>query len=262
MKVVVAGLGNIGLPVAQHIAKYFDVVGYDIFPKAVERARGVGINSSLEMPPDGDAYVITVGTWFNNDAPDMSAVDSVCSRIPPDALVCLESTLAVGTARRMAEKYGLKYVVVCPHRWWKDDTVHHGVVQTRCFGALNPESKERGMNFYNAIKIPLVKDNGLEMAELAKITENTHRYVQIAFAEQVFLIVKNMVANKIDVSFEKLQEACNSKWNCEILDVKEGIGRECLPKDIQLLAMLGSDVPVLDGAIKTDRKYRESLKKS
>ena len=69
----------------------------------------------------------------------------------------------------------------------------------------------------------------IEIAELTKIAENAHRYLQIAFAEDLYLYCQ---ANNIN--FTELRDALNTKWNVHILEPREGIGGHCLPKDTKM----------------------------
>lgn len=251
------GLGNVGLPVAVHVSKCFPTFGYDVSEKAVARALESGVTASVTLE-DADIYVVIVNTWFRNGAVDTSAVEDCCNRISkenPEALISFESTLAAGTARRMSSTYNLSRVVVCPHRWWSEDTKSHGVVQLRVIGALDRESMEQGTSFYRVLGVPLHRLSSLEMAELTKIVENSHRFVQIAFAEEVALI-----AQKNGLDFKELREACNTKWNVEILEPRNGIGRECLPKDIRFLLQLDENAQLLSGAVDADNRYVNALK--
>lgn len=258
MKVVILGLGNIGLSVARHVmqSKRYNVFGYDISEKAVIKAELHDVPSSTAWIPDADIYVVAVNTWFKNGCPDMSAIDDVCSRIRKDALICIESTLSVGTARMLSEKYGLKNVVVCPHRWWQEDQEKYGVVQTRVLGALNKESLIRGAAFYQSLSVPFRKVSSLEVAELVKVTENANRFVEIAFAESLFMTCK-----KCDIPFEEIRCECNTlkrdDYQVQILEARQGIGGECLPKDVRyLLSMMSS--PILKGAIEADDLFKKN----
>jgi UDP-N-acetyl-D-mannosaminuronic acid dehydrogenase len=256
LKVCVMGLGNIGLPVAVYASKYFHTIGYDIKEQAIAKALAAKLVASTTVEK-ADVYIIAVNTFYRENAPDMSAVDSCCSKLSkvnPNALVCFESTLYVGTARKMTAKYGLKYAVVCPHRWWEEDQENHGVKQLRVIGALNNESMVKAKAFYEALGIPLHQVSSLELAEATKIAENAHRYVQIAFAEELKLI-----ADKNNLNFEEWRTAMNTKWNVDVPEARNGIGKECLPKDTAFLAMLGSDVSLLQGAIKANDAYVKSL---
>jgi UDP-N-acetyl-D-mannosaminuronic acid dehydrogenase len=249
------GLGNIGLPVVQHISKiYKQTLGYDISPEAVNAAKKSGINASTELAY-ADIYVVAVNTWHRNGCPDMNAIEDCTkkvSKINSDALLCFESTLTKGTARELAEKYNLSNIAVCPHRWWKQEEDKYGVVQLRVLGTLNQESQQKALNFYNTLGVPVHIVSSLELAELSKLVENTYYYLRIAYAEELKLLCNENILN-----FDELREAVNTKWNVDMAEAREGIGGECLPKDIQLLiSTYSEDMPLLHGAMATDRNYR------
>ena len=251
--ICIMGLGNIGLPVACYARKYHQrVFGFDINPQAVEHALTEGIDASTVLQR-ADIYVVCVNTYFRNNSPDMSAIDNCCKQIStlnPNALVCFESTLAVGTARKMSLKHGLSFVAVCPHRWWENDQEKHGVRQTRVLGACDHESLIIAKEFYQKLEIPLHLVSSLEIAEASKIAENAHRYVEIAFVEELKLI-----ASKNGLDFEEWREAINTKWNVNLLEARDGIGKECLPKDTAFLASLLPEPSLLKGAIQTNEAY-------
>jgi len=257
-KVCVVGLGAIGLPTALHVSNFYDVTGYDISKKAVEKANESGLDAIFEKMPLANLYVIAVSTGINDDnSADVSSIYDVLNNISnlnPEALVCIESTVSLGTCRRLAEKFHLKNIVHCPHRYWSGDTVNYGVVQTRVFGALNDESYKMGKVFYETLKIPVIEVSSIEVAEMSKVVENAYRFVQIAFAEEL-----KMICDSCDIPFEELRESCNTKWNIDILEARDGIGGHCLPKDVRYLWNI-LESPLLDGAIRADEKYK-NLKK-
>jgi len=94
----------------------------------------------------------------------------------------------------------------------------------------------------------------IEVAEMSKLVENSDRFVQIAFVEEV-----KMLCDEVGISIEDVRTAVNTKWNCDLLEARDGIGKECLPKDIRLLASIGK-TPLLDGAIESDKKYKMRIK--
>lgn len=259
MKICIMGLGNIGLPVALYIRKYFmGTFGYDISARAVTRALTKGIEAAT-TPTYADVYVICVNTYYRNSMPDMTAIDSCCRQIGTlnsEALVCFESTLAVGTARKMALKYGLRHVAVCPHRWWEEDQENHGVRQLRVLGAYDQHTMKKAEAFYKKLEMPLHTVSSLEVAEATKIAENAHRYVEIAFVEELKLI-----AQKNGLDFAEWREAINTKWNVNLLEARDGIGKECLPKDTAFLAGLCPDSGLLRGAMQTNEHYIERFVK-
>lgn len=254
--VSVLGLGTVGLPTAVYISNFFKVRGYDIKQEAVERSISSGIEATTfwSEVSNADIYVITVSTGMTRDGkPDISAIRDVFSKISedrPSSLVCMESTVPVGTCRSLSEKFGLEYVVHCPHRYWSEDPDNYGVVQPRVLGALNKESLKIGKRFYRLLEIPVHVVSSIEVAEISKIAENSYRFVQISLAEELSLICK-----KLGLSFKEVREACNTKWNIEIPEARDGIGGHCLPKDVRYLwGILKS--PLLHGAIKADEEYK------
>jgi nucleotide sugar dehydrogenase len=255
--VCVLGLGNIGLPVAKHIAQHYPVIGYDINPQAVLLAIENGISAFNQLPND-DIYVITVNTWFRKGQPDMSAIHDCCqqiSTINPKALICFESTLSVGTAR-MATTYDLSLAAVCPHRWWQHDEQNYGVKQQRVLGAFNAASMHKARDFYHTLNIPIHPVSSLEIAELSKIVENANTFYRSAFAQEVKMMCD---ANSID--FHELRQASNTKWNIELYEARDGIGGECLPKDTQFLIDFSQNTThLLKAAIHANDHYHQSVK--
>jgi len=248
------GLGNIGLPVVQHISKiYKQTQGYDISQQAIKAAKQIGINTTTK-PPHADIYVVTVNTWFRNNQPDMSAIEDCtkkAAQLNPNALICYESTLTLGTARKLADKYNLANVVVCPHRWWKQEEDKHGVVQIRALGALNQQSHTKALDFYTTLGIPLHSVTSLEIAELTKLSENTYYYLRIAYAQELKLL-----CDENNLNYNELRDAANTKWNVDLPEARNGIGGECLPKDIQFLLSIYPTTPLLHAAIAADKNYQ------
>jgi nucleotide sugar dehydrogenase len=229
MKVCVLGLGEVGLPTAKYIlSRGFEVYGYDVSSTAIERAKGEGVLEATEIwdeVPPTDVYVICVSTLLKGDAPDLSPVFDVCEKISKKAsshsLISIESTIVPGTSRKIFENIFKQNVnlVHVPHRYWAGDPVKHGVKQLRVIGAVNQESLEVGIKFYrDVLEVPLHVCSSIEIAEMCKIAENAYRYVQIAFAEEL-----KMICETLGLGFNEVREACNTKWNVEILEAREGI---------------------------------------
>src|SRR6188472_1797494 len=93
-------------------------------------------------------------------------------------------------------------------------------LQQRC-DTVNPHKKSLDIRMHAVPQI--------EIAEITKIAENAHRYLQIAFAEDLYLYCQ---ANNIN--FAELRDALNTKWNVNILEPRDGIGGHCLPKDTKM----------------------------
>jgi len=264
LKVCVAGLGEVGLPTALYIKrKGFEVWGYDISNIAVQRAKknGIKARNNLCEVPFADIYIICVSTGLKNKKPDMSPIYDVCNKIAEigkPKLISIESTVVPGTCKKVYEIFEEKvHLVHVPHRYWSRDPIHYGVRQMRIIGGINNESLEMGLQFYeDELEIPLHVVSSIEIAELCKIAENAYRYVQIAFAEEL-----KMICDELKLDFNEVRKACNTKWNIEILEARDGIKGHCLPKDIRYLVSLTNFNNLLRGAIIADQIFQEQLRK-
>ncbi len=299
-KVVVIGLGQLGLPVAKYVKeKGFDAYGYDINEKAMEVAESnYGIKKASNFK-DFDVLIVCVSTHRPDDifSPQIDSLLSVVEKISREAktgaLISIESTIPKGTSKKVFEKVDHRlHVVHAPHRWYALEESIHGVNQLRIIGGVSSCCLQHGLNFYDGVEIRISNDGGsvssnkqrdpyltsmshvkteggslqipmhpvssIEVAELTKIIENAHRYLQIAFAEELALYCK---ANNI--SFTELRHSLNTKWNVEVLEPRDGIGGHCLPKDTKMFVNSSNTIKskILQAAMEIDEDYREYIKK-
>jgi nucleotide sugar dehydrogenase len=267
MLICVLGLGEIGLSTAKYCHdKGLKVFGYDISKDAAKRANQQGIYalSEWQKVPEVDVYVICVSTWDASGHHDLSTVFDISKKISfetsKESLVSFESTMVPGASRKIYKMifHGNVKLVHVPHRYWAEDPVNHGVRQRRVIGAVNQESLESGEKFYrDLLDIPVHKVSSIEVSEMCKVSENACRYVQIAFAEELKMICEDLALN-----FKEVREACNTKWNTEILEAREGIRGKCLPTDLHSLALLSEYNTLLEVAKKVDEQYREWLRRN
>ena len=282
-KVLVIGLGQLGLPVAEYIKQRggFDVYGYDISSKAMDRAQTTaGIKKATNFS-DFDVYILCISTHKPDDmfSPQidglLSIVDKISKEAKNGALVSIESTIPKGTSKKVFEMLNHKlHVAHAPHRWYALEEQEHGVNQVRVIGGVCDCCLKIAMYFYDgrsenmnnsssssneekskakSLGIPMHPVSDIEIAELAKIVENAHRYLQIAFAEDLYIYCQ---ANNI--SFPELRDAVNTKWNVHILEPREGIGGHCLPKDTKMFLQSSKSIKskILQAAIEVDQDYR------
>jgi UDP-N-acetyl-D-mannosaminuronic acid dehydrogenase len=286
-KVVVIGLGQLGLPVAKYIKERgFDVFGYDINAFTMDRAeKEHGIKKSNDFS-EMDVFVICVSTHKPDDifAPYLDGLYSVVHKISNEArngtLLSIESTISCGTSKKVFEMLDHRlHVVHAPHRWYALEEDVHGVNQLRVIGGVCECCLHNGLKFYDstesylegkiqpssnreADRKALMKTVGIsmhpvsnvELAELTKIVENADRYLQIAFAEELYLYCQ---ANHIN--FSELKDALNTKWNVHILEPREGIGGHCVPKDTKMFldSSKTAKSKILLAAIEADQAYRK-----
>jgi nucleotide sugar dehydrogenase len=234
------------------------VWGYDCDEKKTAGINSFSAFSEWAKIPESEIYVVCVNSGWKNGKPCMSNIFDACRKIREKSkkpLVCIESTVSVGTCRKLGKMFDEFSLVYFPHRYWSGDPERHGVKQIRVIGALDEESLVKAKKFYSALEIPVYPVSSIEVAEMIKIAENAYRFVQIAFVEELELLCE-----KTGILFDEVRRGANTKWNISFLDVREGIGGECLPKDIQYLAWLG-EAPLLRGAGEANKRYIEHLAK-
>src|ERR671933_946473 len=165
-KVLIIGLGQLGLPVAKYVKEkgFDDVYGYDISPKAMDRAeKTAGIKKASDFS-DFDVYIVCVSTHKPEDmfSPYIEGLLSVVYRISKEekrngALVSIESTIPRGTSNKVLEILGHRlHVAHAPHRWYALEEKEHGVNQLRVVGGVYDCCLEAAMQFYNGNSISCV----------------------------------------------------------------------------------------------------------
>lgn len=293
-RVLIVGLGQLGVPVAKYAMEtgFENVYGYDISPTAMDRAeKTAGIKTASDFS-DFDVYVLCVSTHKPEDifSPQVEGLLSIVDRISREAkkdgaLVSIESTVPKGTSKKVHEILNHRlHVVHAPHRWYALEEKEHGVNQPRVIGGVCECCLNAGMQFYNggsslssfssipnnnslsssftylscscqSLGIPMHPVSEVEIAEIAKVAENAQRYLQIAFAEDLYLYCQ---AN--NMNFSQLRDALNTKWNVNILEPREGIGGHCLPKDTKMFLQSSSSKStrskILTAAMEVDQDYQ------
>lgn len=259
MKACFMGLGYIGLPTAIIAAgNGIDVVGVDINPQVVdmtnkgqihivepglqELCQQVVVSGHLKAsvkPEVSDVYLIVVPTPFKgNHEPDISYVETATRSVIPllkeNDLFIIESTSPVGTTNKMTELIftlrpelkGKIYIAYCPERVLPGNVIYELVHNDRVIGGIDPASTEKAIEFYSRfVKGTLHKTNA-KTAEMCKLTENSSRDVQIAFANELSLI-----CDKAGINVWELVELANKHPRVNILQPGAGVGGHCIAVD-------------------------------
>src|SRR5918998_4078817 len=167
-KVVVIGLGQLGLPVAKYVKeKGFDTYGYDINEKVMAAAESnFGIKKTTNFG-DFDVLIICVSTHVQEDmfSPQvdglMSVVEKISREAKTGALISIESTIPKGTSQKVFERLDHRlHVVHAPHRWYALEEQDHGVNQLRIIGGVSSCCLQHGLNFYDGVDIRISSDGG------------------------------------------------------------------------------------------------------
>ena len=263
------GLGYIGLPTAIIAAKHgIKITGVDINQKVVdmtnqgkihivepglqalcEEVVKSGMLKASTTPVVSDAYFIVVPTPFKgNHEPDISYVQAATEAVIPflkeGDLYVIESTSPVGTTDKMEalifekrpELKGMIFIAYCPERVLPGNVIYELVHNDRVIGGINPKSAEKAMEFYGQfVKGALYKTNA-KTAEMCKLTENSSRDVQIAFANELSLI-----CDKAGINVWELIALANKHPRVNILWPGCGVGGHCIAVDPYFLT---ADFPV------------------
>lgn len=262
-KIVVVGLGYVGLPLAVALARSFDVVGFDIDKGRVAEL-SAGRDRTREVEPDrlkastlvyasdpsairgADIYIVTVPTPVAaNNQPDLGAVrgasKSVGEVMKEGAIVVYESTVYPGVTEDVCgpileEASGLKcgvgfYLGYSPERINPGDREHTVDRITKVVAGQTPEVADRLCEMYGAVTSGGVfRAANIKTAEAAKVIENAQRDINIAFVNEVATIF-----HKMGISIHDVLEAAGTKWN--FLNFRPGlVGGHCIGVDPFYLA--------------------------
>ena len=259
--VCVVGLGYIGLPTAALLASNgFQVVGVDLNAHAVEAinqgrihivepdldayvrsAVAAGKLKAYAQPQAADIYMICVPTPFHAEGgipqPNidyvLAATRSIAGLVKPGDAVILESTSPVGTTRRMAEvlqeagvDIATVHVAYCPERVLPGKIMTELVENDRVVGGLTEEAAKAISAFYKAFVRGVVLETDAATAEMCKLTENSFRDVNIAFANELSLICA-----KEGINVWNLIQLANRHPRVNILQPGAGVGGHCIAVD-------------------------------
>lgn len=259
MKACFMGLGYIGLPTAIIAAKHgVDIVGVDINPSVVEQTNAghlhiiePGMEEMLQdvvksgklhastTPEVSDAYFMVVPTPFKgNHEPDVSYVEAATRAVLPllkdGDLYVIESTSPVGTTEKMAEIIfgerpelkGKIHIAYCPERVLPGNVIYELVHNDRVIGGLDEASTKKAQEFYSQFVQGTLHPTNARTAEMCKLTENSSRDVQIAFANELSLI-----CDKAGINVWDLINLANKHPRVNILQPGCGVGGHCIAVD-------------------------------
>ena len=259
--VCVVGLGYIGLPTAALLASNgYDVAGVDLNHHAVETinkgkihivepdldafvrsAVSAGKLKAFTEPQAADIFVICVPTPFHEGAgtpqPNidhvLAATAAIAGFVKPGNLVILESTSPVGTTEKISEVLGVAGVDItkisiayCPERVLPGKIMAELVENDRVVGGLTPEAAKLVADFYRTFVHGEVLETESRTAEMCKLTENSFRDVNIAFANELSLICA-----KDGINVWNLIQLANRHPRVNILQPGAGVGGHCIAVD-------------------------------
>lgn len=286
----VIGLGYIGLPTAAVFASQKkNVVGVDINAHAVETInRGAihivepaldkvvhdavtqGFLRATTQPEAADAFLIAVPTPFMADhQPDLRFVKAAAESIAPvlkkGDLVILESTSPVGATEQMAEWLAVTrpdlrfpqhggepdiFIAYCPERVLPGKIMQELVHNDRVIGGMTPACSAQASALYRIFLQGECVETNARTAELCKLTENSFRDVNIAFANELSLICADQ-----GINVWELIALANRHPRVNILQPGPGVGGHCIAVDPWFIV---AQNPSLARLIRTAREVNDS----
>jgi len=259
LKVVIMGLGYIGLPTAALIAsRGIKVQGVDVNQSVVETINkgkihivepaldGLvkhvvekGLLRASTTPETADVYLIAVPTPFKeNHEPDLKYVESATRMIMPNLnegnLFIIESTSPVGTTDKIAdiifderpELKGKINIAYCPERVLPGKVIYELEYNDRVIGGLDEQSTKAAQDFYRQFVKGELHATNAKMAEMCKLVENSSRDVSIAFANEL-----SIICDKADINVWELIDLANKHPRVNILQPGTGVGGHCIAVD-------------------------------
>lgn len=215
----------------------------------VHAAVSQGFLQATTQAEEAEAFLIAVPTPFKgkNHEPDLSYIEaaakSIASVLKSGDLVILESTSPVGATERMAEwlaeaRPDLSFpqsageesdirVAHCPERVLPGKVMQELITNDRIIGGMTPKCSALATKLYKAfVEGECVEASGPRVAEMAKLTENSFRDVNIAFANEL-----SMICDKQDIDVWELIHLANRHPRVNILQPGPGVGGHCIAVD-------------------------------
>lgn len=237
--------------------------------KALESGR---FKASTEMP-EADAYIVAVPTPFTDGYKvDMkfinSAADAIAPKLKGGELVVLESTSPPKTTEQMARRIlearpdlaadqveaesdkPSIYFAHCPERILPGRAMEELRTNDRIIGGMSPEATRKAKEVYGSFCRGELLETNDRTAELAKLTENSFRDVNIAFANELSLI-----CDDLDINVWELIDLANHHPRVNILQPGPGVGGHCIAVDPWFIV---STAPEAARLIKTARQVNDS----
>lgn len=259
--ITIMGLGYIGLPSAALLASSgYKVNGCDINKDVVDTVNSGNIHivepkldsfvkkaidknqlvASTE-PKIADIYMICVPTPFHRDesppSPNielvLDAAKMISKLLKPNDIVILESTSPVGTTEKIVDLFTAAGVDItkiniayCPERVLPGNIIEELIKNDRIVGGYTPSCTETVTKFYETFVQGAVFKTDHKTAEMCKLTENSFRDVNIAFANELSILCDNL-----DIDVWKLISLANMHPRVDILQPGTGVGGHCIAVD-------------------------------
>ena len=266
MKVLVCGLGYVGTSLAKaaHGAGH-EVIGFDSDSLRIEKIRAaLGFEVRADFPPmlNPDIAIICVPTPLDNERqPDLSHLRDICNQLKGNlkkpTLIINESTSYPGTLRNLlAPTIGSEHLfVVAPERIDPGNEKWNIKNTPRLIAGLSQEATDMALKFYQSFCENVITVSSPEVAEAAKLFENTFRQVNIALVNEFA-----QIAEALSISaHETLEAAATKPYGFMPFFPGVGVGGHCIPVDPSYLSHIAKNLGVEATLINLANEVNDSM---
>ena len=287
-KVAVVGLGYVGLPLAVHLSKHFEVVGYDLKADRIKELES-GRDRTLEVSEED---LIKAKIFFTSDPKSLSSCSLIIVAVPTpiDEHRIPDLGPLIGASKEVGENMVKGSCIVF------ESTVYPGATEEVCIPILeqesgfilgrdftvgysperiNPGDKEHSLEsivkvvsgsdeetadllyevYGMVVKAGIHRVSSIKVAEAAKVIENTQRDLNIALMNEL-----SMIFNKIGIDTLEVLEAAGTKWN--FLPFRPGlVGGHCIGVDPYYLTFKAEYLGYRPEMILAGRRINDSMSK-
>ncbi len=287
--IAIIGLGYVGLPLAVAFTKHFNVIGFDINQRRIadlkkgedstgelscselNNIKNLFLTDSESFLLEAKIFIVTVPTPIDGvNKPDFTALKDACKIIgkvlKKDSIVIFESTVYPGATNEICKPileeisrlkvnvdFGIGY---SPERINPGDKSRSVGDIVKVTSGSNEKTANRINNIYKKIiKAGTYQTQKIEIAEAAKVIENTQRDINIALMNEL-----SIICNKLNISTKEVLEAAGTKWN--FINLNPGlVGGHCIGVDPYYLTEKALQLGYKPELILAGRRINDSMPK-
>lgn len=288
MKIIVIGLGYVGLPIALAFSKKKYTIGFDIdndkiemykkgidiigeYGNSVIKKSNINFTSDAKKIKSADFIIVTVPTPIDDcNNPDLSCLISatkiIAKNMKQGAIVVYESTVYPGTTEEICipilekeSKLVLNkdfYVGYSPERINAGDKNHSFEKINKIVSGSNSDVCHQIKKIYSEVLLSdIIEVSSIKVAEASKIIENAQRDINIAFMNEM-----SKIFHLMNIDTYEVLAAAKTKWN--FLDFVPGlVGGHCIGVDPYYLAAKAKELNYIPEVILSGRKINDSMGK-